>query len=152
MVTVAGEEKAWAGVPKFHDLRHMIAPIARWGCIENTSGNSGELAHKALLKLAAQCNNRKQIALGIAKHNARRAALLMMDAESQHLLGREDDDSEDSDSDIVRDAEKETYPCCVAVKYPLLELTFDRPASRMRIEAAGRRGEGRQKINLHTCK
>jgi hypothetical protein len=152
MVTVAGEEKAWAGVPKFHDLRHMIAPIARWGCIENTSGNSGELAHKALLKLAAQCNNRKQIALGIAKHNARRAALLMMDAEARHLLGREDNDSENSDSDIMRDAEKETYPCCVAVKYPLLELTFDRPASRMRIEAAGRRGEGRQKINLHTCK
>ena len=39
MVTVAGEEKAWAVVPKFHDLRHMIAPIARWGCIENSSGN-----------------------------------------------------------------------------------------------------------------
>ena len=101
MVIVAGEEKAWAGVPKFHDLRHMIAPIARWGCIEITSGNSGELAHKSLLKLAAQCNNRKQIALGIAKHNARRAALLMMDAKARHLIGREDDDIEDLDSEFL---------------------------------------------------
>jgi hypothetical protein len=119
------------------------------------SGNSGELAHKPLLKLAQQSNNRRQVAQGITNHNARRGALLKMDAEERALAGRDDDDdSQKSDSDLgpEDDAEKETYPCVVAVKYPLFESTFDLPALYMRIEATGKRGEGRQSINLNTCR
>ena len=61
-----------------------------------------------------------------------------MDAEERALAGRDDDDdSQKSDSDLgpEDDAEKETYPCVVAVKYPLFESTFDLPALYMRIEA-----------------
>ena len=137
-------------------MRHMIAPIPRFGCIENVSGNSGELAHKPLLKLAQQSNNRRQIAQGVTNHNARRGALLMMDAEERRLAGRDDDDdSEKSDSDDlgpVDDAEKETYPCVVAAKYPLFEATFDLLALHMLTKATGKRGEGRQSINLNTCR
>ena len=44
----------------------------------------------------------------------------MMDAEEGRLAGRDDnEDSEQSDSDFVDDAEKKTYQCVVAVKYPL---------------------------------
>ena len=117
------------------------------------SGNSGELAHKPLLKQAQQSNNRKQIAEGITTFNARRASLLMLDAQERSLEGEGDDeDCEDTDADYADDAEKETYSCVVFVKYPLLESTFDRSAQHRRIEAPGRRGEGRQRINLNTCR
>jgi hypothetical protein len=143
----AGEKSAWKAFQKYHNLRNMIASIPRFGCIENVSGNSGELSHKPLLKLAQQSNNRRQIAQGVTNHNARRGALLMMDAEEHRLAGRDDDDdSEKSDSDDlgpVDDAEKETYPCVVAAKYPLFEATFDLLALHMRIKATGKRGEGR---------
>ena len=80
----------------------------------------------------------------------------MMDAEERRLAGRDDDDdSEKSDSDDlgpVDDAEKETYPCVVAAKYPLFEATFELSALHMRIKATGKRGEGRQSINLNTCR
>ena len=78
-----------------------------------------------------------------------------MDAEERALAGRDDDDdSQKSDSDLgpEDDAEKETYPCVVAVKYPLYESTFDLQALHMRIEATGQRGEGRQSINLNKCR
>jgi hypothetical protein len=57
-----------------------------------------------------------------------------------------------TDADYADDAEKETYSCVVSVKYPLIESTFDRSAQHRRIEAPGRRGEGRQRINLNTCR
>jgi hypothetical protein len=56
------------------------------------SGNSGELAHKPLLKQAQQCNNRKQIAEGITTFNPRRASLLMLDAQERSLEGEGDDE------------------------------------------------------------
>ena len=152
----AGEKGAWNTVKKLHNLRHIVAPIIRYGCLENVSGNSGELAHKPLLKQASKATTgklRKQIAEGIATFNARRASLLMLDAQERSLEGEGDDeDCEDTDADYADDAEKETYSCVLAAKYPLLESTVDRSAMHMRVEAPGRRSEGRQKINLNTCR
>ena len=53
----SGEEQAW-NFRKFHDILHTSVIIMFFGWLENTSCQSGELAHKILLKaLAGNLNN-----------------------------------------------------------------------------------------------
>ncbi len=53
----SGEANGW-NFRKFHDIVHTPIPIMFFGWIETTSCQSGELAHKILLKaLAGNLNN-----------------------------------------------------------------------------------------------
>ena len=133
-------------------MTHLIPYIVRFGCLENVSGNSPELAHKGIAKVCASCHNNKSVALGITKHNARKGNLQRVRHQARVLAGLDGDDIGDSSDD---DSENEhshesTLPCIVAVKYPLLQSTLYREKMHMRCETFGKKQRGLQRINLNT--
>ncbi len=131
---------------------HLVPYIVRFGCLENVSGNSPELAHKGIAKVCAACHNNKSIALGITKHNARKGNLQRVRHQARILAGVDGDDIGDSsdDSDENEHSKESTLPCIVAVKYPLLHSTFHPENMHMRCETLGKKQRGLQRINLNT--
>jgi hypothetical protein len=147
----AGEVSTW-NFPKFHNLKHLIPYIVLFGCLENVSGNSPELAHKGIAKVCATCHNNRDIALGITKYNARKGNLQRVRHQARALAGADGDEiGERSDSDSEDEHSQEsTLPCIVAVKYPLFNSTFHPESRHMRCETFGKKQRGLQRINLHT--
>ena len=113
-ILFAGEVSKW-NFPKFHNLKHLIPYIVRFGCLENVSGNSPELAHKGIAKVCATCQNNRDIALGITTYNARKGNLQRVRHQAHALAGVDGDEmGEGSDNDSESEDEhsqESTLPC-----------------------------------------
>ena len=147
----AGEVSTW-NFPKFHNLKHLSPYIVLFGCLENVSGNSPELAHKGIAKVCATCQNNRDIALGITKYNARKGNLQRVRQQARALAGVDGDEiGEGSDNDSEDEHSQEsTLPCIVAVKYPLFNSTLHPESMHMRCETFGKNQRGLQRIDLRT--
>ena len=145
----SGEAQAW-NFGKFHDVLHLPLCIILWGWIENTSGQSGEGAHRELLKALAGCVNNKEVFMQFLRFWERLEQL------ARAQLEDESDSDSDADSDAEPRAEKaekseSVTGCELAVRCPLFFMTLHRQhlhhrASSVRVRGA--RLAGRQRFNV----
>lgn len=144
----SGEIQAW-NFGKFHDILHLPLNIILWGWIETTSGQSGEGAHRELLKALAGCVNNKQVFMQFLRFWERLEQL----ARSQ--LEVPSDAESDSDADArQQDDTSSSQPvtvCELAVRCPLFFMALHRQHLHYRsssVRIKGSRLSGRQHFNV----
>jgi len=142
----SGEDQGW-NFGKFHDVIHLPLYIILWGWIENTSGQSGESAHRELLKALQGCVNNKEVFMQFLRFWERLEQLARA-----RLEERDDSESECDADGEPRPAKAEVMTACeLAVRCPLFFMALhhqelDHRASSVRIK--GSRLAGRQRLNV----
>ncbi len=94
----SGEEQAW-NFRKLHDILHTSVIIMFFGWLENTSCQSGELAHKLLLKALADNLNNYNVFIQFLRYWERYKQLSRAGREA---AGAGEVDKYDSDDEKVR--------------------------------------------------
>eukprot|EP00961_Rhodomonas_salina_P138985 1870093-Rhodomonas_salina.1 len=90
----AGSTIGWR-FPKFHAIRHIPRLLVMFGCWENVSTQSGEMAHKAHIKEAMFSTNCKDWEVQIMSAHARTSAMVH---HRRHMLDEVEDMEEVSDA------------------------------------------------------
>jgi hypothetical protein len=132
--------------------KHLVPFIPMFGSLENVSGNSAECGHKGIVKICASCHNNKDILHGITKFNARRGNLYRLKLQARLLAGNDGDDIGGSSDDEEAHLDATTLPCLVALRYPIWRVTQRRDKLYTRLESFGKKGKGRQQIDLHAVR
>ena len=96
----SGEAKGW-NFRKFHDIVHTPILIMFFGWIETTSCQSGELAHKILLKALAGNLNNSNFFIQFLRYWERIEQLLRAERENSEAVGKGVDAGADSDNEVV---------------------------------------------------
>ena len=94
----SGEHQAW-NFRKFHDILHTPVIIMFYGWLENTSCQSGELAHKILLKVLAGNLNIYNIFIQFLRYWERHEQLSRT---AREAAGAGEADESDSNDEEVR--------------------------------------------------
>ena len=130
----------------------MVPFIPMFGSLENVSGSSAECGHKRIVKICASCHNNKEILHGITKFNARRGNLHRLKLQARLLAGNDGDDIGSDSDDEEAHMDATTLPCLVALRYPIWLVTQRRNKLYTRLESFGKKGKGRQQIDLHAVR
>jgi hypothetical protein len=67
-----------SGFNKAHSILRKVSKIIKWGNSDNTSCQSAERAHIALIKVVAGCTNNKNVFVCILRFHARSAYLQLL--------------------------------------------------------------------------
>ena len=144
----SGEDKAW-NFGKFHDIIHLPLYIMLWGWIENTSGQSGESAHRELLKALQGCVNNKEVFMQFLRFWERLEQLARARLEDRNSAGSESES--DADGEHRTETAEVMTACEIAVRCPLFYMTLHRDALHHRassVRIKGSRLAGRQRLNV----
>jgi len=142
----SGEAQAW-NFGKFHDVLHLPLNIILWGWIETTSGQSGECAHRELLKALAGCVNNKEVFMQFLKFWERFEQLTRADLEK----GSDSEADSDAEEQQQADSSDSMNACELAVRCPLFFMALHRQDLHHRASSfhlRGSRQAGRQRFNL----
>jgi hypothetical protein len=123
-----------------------------FGSLENVSGNSAECGHKGIVKICASCHDNKDILHGITKFNARRGNLHRLKLQARLLAGNDGDDIGGSSDDEEAHMDATTLPCLVALRYPIWQVAQRRDKLYTRLDSFGKKGNGRQHIDLNVVR
>ena len=122
----SGEEQAW-NFRKFHDILHTSVIIMFFGWLENTSCQSGELAHKILLKALAGNLNNYNVFIQFLRYWERYEQLSRAGREAADAG---EADGSDSDDDKVRKEdrarEEAMHACELGTRCPLFFMALHR--------------------------
>jgi hypothetical protein len=147
----SGEAQAW-NFRKFHDIVHTPIAIMFFGWIETTSCQSGELAHKLLLKALAENLNNSNVFLQFLRYWERIEQLMRAQREHSEAVGESvgadvDPDNEDvnvEDSRGTKDDRTRSeamHGCELGPRCPLIFMALNR--SSLHHTAASTGGDSR---------
>ena len=144
----SAEVQAWS-FGKFHDILHLLLNIILCGWIEITSGQSGEGAHRELLKTLAGCVNNKEVFMQFLRFWER------LEQWARAQLEEESDSGSDLEAEAhwQQRAEKSdsesTNACENAVRCPLSFMTLHCQHLHHRVSSVkGSRLMGGQRFNV----
>ena len=150
----SGEQAGW-NFRKFHDILHTSVIIMFFGWLENTSCQSGELAHKILLKALAGNLNNYNVFIQFLRYWERYEQLVRSERENDEAGGDDAHDQEESEmpratEDLAR--AEAMHACELGTRCPLFFMAMHRsslhhtPASTGGLRSSSIRG--RQTFNL----
>ncbi len=135
----SGEQQAW-NFRKFHDILHTLVIIMFYGWLENTSCQSGELAHKLLLKVLAGNLNNYNIFIQFLRYWERHKQLSRAACEAAGA--GEADESDSNDEEIRkqdRASEDAMHACELGTWCPLFFMALHRTRLHHTPASTGRR-------------
>ena len=121
----SGEAQAW-NFGKFHDILHLPLYIILWGRIETTSGQSGEGAHRELLKALAGCVNNKEVFMQFLLFWERLEQLARAQLEDESDSGSDSEAEAQPQRRTEKSESESTTVCKLAVRCPLFFMTLHR--------------------------
>ena len=122
----SGEQAGW-NFRKFHDILHASVIIMFFGWLENTSCQSGELAHKILLKALAGNVNNYNVFIQFLRYWERYEQLVRAERENDEAGGADAHDAEEMSCAPEDSARAEAMHACeLGTRCPLFFMALHR--------------------------
>jgi hypothetical protein len=131
----SGETNAW-NFEKAHSILHKVREILYWGWSENTSCQSPEHAHGALIKAVGNLTNNKDIFLCILRFHARSGCLQQHENLLQDLSDLQEENNNEEVESINEIDRNYNLACETGLRYPSLQAMFDRKNLTCRISVS----------------
>ena len=119
----SGEVSTWK-FGKFHAVEHCVITIILWGWLENASCQSGERAHKELLKRLAGIQNNREVFRQFLSYWERFERLSRAQNQDNHDVAELESNEFEVSEEEAR--EESMHSCELGIRCPLFFMAANR--------------------------